>query len=878
MEKKKGFKLASTAASKPATPELLFNDLKTRSKQIQHLWAHQADLLRSYAKEHKRKDIALELPTGAGKTLIGSLIGEWRRLFYGDRVLYLCPTKQLAYQASARAKEYGIKAGVLVGSKKDYDPDTLAAYQASKAVLVSTYSSVFNIAPGLTDAQVIMLDDAHAAENYVAKMWSIPVSRSDHAELYKALVTVFSGALPNYMPPILANENAAPDQKQSVEMVSGVEFHDRRDEVENLLEDYYEKLRGKPNVSGDAVFWGWKTVQGHLEACNVFVSWDEILIRPWIAPSIANEAFSEATQRIYMSATLGDGGDLERSLGITNIFRIPVPAGWDKQGSGRRLILFPSRSLQNNQADNAIVELIGSKERAIVMAPSTKLMKKFESLASTAKLPHKILHSQEIEDSLDVFTGSKKAILCVSGRYDGIDLPDDSCRIGVLFGLPSTVSLQEDFLWSKLKLSKVLKDRIRTRIVQGCGRCTRNATDYAVVILATGKMLDFMAQTAVQALLHPELRAEVRFGLDNSDGFEKPNDLTELCDVFLQRGEDWEAPEKSILQLRSELNVERPEYIKQLHAVAQHEVKYQYNLWSGAYSAAFEEATQVVDGLSGDELAGYRCLWNYFAGCAAHIAFVSEGKKDARMQKRAADRFKRASQSMMTLPWFARLRYSGVPVEPGTESSRYTGVLVQNIDEQLSDLQYVGKRFPKRIESFQELIQSDDPDEFDRGLTELGNFLGYRASKPQGQAEPDSVWSLANERFIVFETKPEETPDDPISVTTCRQARGHEKWLREQPMIPGNAKVTTIVVSPRSVLAKEALPHADNLFYVPIAEMRKLATTTIANLRSTRSKAADLDVEDRLPIILEGAMGSALTHEALHERLTKKRLNEITVR
>jgi Rad3-related DNA helicase len=443
MEKKKGFKLAPTAASKPGSPELLFNDLKGRSKQIQHIWAHQADLLRSYMKEHKREDIALELPTGAGKTLVGFLIGEWRRLFYGDRVLYLCPTRQLAFQAAARAKEYGIKAGVLVGKKSEYDPATLAAYQASKAVIVSTYSSVFNIAPGLTDAQVIMLDDAHAAENYVAKMWSIPISRSDHSNLYQALLTVLAGALPNYMPPILGNDDATPHQKQSVEMISGVEFNDRHDELENLIQGYCEKLSTQQqSVGSDPVFWAWKAVHGHLDACHIFVSWDEILIRPWIAPTISNDAFSGADQRIYMSATLGDGGDLERSLGITNIYRIPVPSGWDQQGSGRRLILFPNRSLQEKQADNAIVELIRSNDRAIVMAPSSKLMKKFESLANTSKLPHKILHSQDIEDSLDVFTASKKAILCVAGRYDGIDLPDDSCRIAVLYGLPSTVSLR----------------------------------------------------------------------------------------------------------------------------------------------------------------------------------------------------------------------------------------------------------------------------------------------------------------------------------------------------------------------------------------------------------------------------------------------------
>ncbi len=880
MDKKKGFKLASTAASKPATPEVLFADLKGRSKQVQHIWAHQADLLRSYMKEQKRKDIALELPTGAGKTLVGFLIGEWRRLYFGDRVLYLCPTRQLAFQAASRGKEYGIKAGVLVGKKAEYDPETLAAYQSSKAVIVSTYSSVFNISPGLTDAQVVMLDDAHAAENYVAKMWSIPVSRTDHAGLYRALLKVLATALPNYMPPVLENDAATPDQKQSVEMVSGVDFQERRDEIESLLEAYSERATAeKQNVAGDGVFWGFKAVRGHLDACHAFVSWDEILIRPWIAPSISNEAFSGASQRIYMSATLGDGGDLERSLGIMNIHRIPVPAGWDQQGSGRRLILFPSRSLPDKQADAAIAELIRAHDRAIVMAPSATVLKKFEALVGAAKLPHKLLHSQDIEDSLDVFTKSKQAVLAVAGRYDGIDLPDESCRLAVMYGLPSTVSLQEDFLWTKLRLSKVLKDRIRTRIAQGCGRCTRNATDYAVVILATGKLLDFMAQTAVQALLHPELRAEVKFGLENSDGFEKAQDLTDLCEIFMAQGEDWEEPEKNIAQLRSETKTERPEYIKLLQEVAGHEVKYQYNLWSGAYGAAFEEATQVVDGLSGDDLAGYRCLWNYLAACAAHLTYLGSNKKDQAMRKHAADRFKRAGQSVMTLPWFARLRYDGgLAGAPSEASSRLTGVLVQNIDEKLSDMQYVGKRFAKRLESFQPLIDSNAPDEFDRGLTELGELLGYKTSKPSEQAAPDSVWSLDNQVFLLFESKSDETPDDPISVSTCRQAQGHEKWLRKQPMIPGNAEVTTIVVSPRSVLAKEAVPHAEGLYYMPIGEVRTLVETGLTGLRSIRSKAADLDVEDRLPIILDGLTGSGLTHEFLLERLTKRRLKEMKTR
>ncbi len=50
------------------------------------------------------KDVALQLPTGSGKTLVGLLIGEWRRRKFKDKVVYLCPNKQLVHQAVSQAK------------------------------------------------------------------------------------------------------------------------------------------------------------------------------------------------------------------------------------------------------------------------------------------------------------------------------------------------------------------------------------------------------------------------------------------------------------------------------------------------------------------------------------------------------------------------------------------------------------------------------------------------------------------------------------------------------------------------------------------------------------------------------------------------------
>src|SRR5262249_10469128 len=95
-----------------------------------------------------------------------------------------------------------------------------------------------------------------------------------------------------------------------------------------------------------------------------------------------------------------------------------------------------------------------------------------------------------------------------------------------------------------------------------------------------------------------------------------------------------------------------------------------------------------------------------------------------------------------------------------------------------------------------------------------------------------------------------------FSVSTCRQAQGHVRWLQSQPMMPGNAEVSAIVVSPRTVLAKEAVAHADGLFFVSVADIRALAATAVATLRSARSKAADLDVEDHVAVILDDVNGS----------------------
>jgi superfamily II DNA or RNA helicase len=113
------FKIPSKSKTSIKDPEALFRDLRDRT--VEGLLAQQADMLREYMKHIDKRDIALELPTGSGKTLVGLLIAEWRRRAKRERCLLLCPTRQLVHQVVEQAKEkYGINALDFSGSKHQF--------------------------------------------------------------------------------------------------------------------------------------------------------------------------------------------------------------------------------------------------------------------------------------------------------------------------------------------------------------------------------------------------------------------------------------------------------------------------------------------------------------------------------------------------------------------------------------------------------------------------------------------------------------------------------------------------------------------------------------------------------------------------------------
>lgn len=832
--KKNIFKTDFTKQIGPINPEKMFHDLRGRAENIKHLWAHQADLLRAYhQKEYlNARDVAVELPTGSGKTLVGLLIAEWRRQSHSNRVAYLCPTRQLARQVESQALEYGIQANALVGKQSDYDPQKFSDYQSGHIIAVTTYSGIFNVNPRINDAQTLILDDAHAGENFMISMWSVEILRSDIPDTYHALVNLLRNELGSgFYSDISDCTNWDPTKASLIEVVAGTPILRHKKAIVDLLDE---------NLKEETSPWyAWKVVRDHISACNFFISWDSILIRPYIPPTQTHAPFEQATQRVYMSATLGAGGELERITGVKSIKRLPLPAGWHSRGSGRRLFLIPEIVMSNENMIKLVEDTVQESERSLILVSSrhdsegTSLIKAIEGLDID------ILYAPDIEDSIDRFLTRKNIVLLLS-RYDGLDLPDDACRLLIFGGLPSGTNLQERFMWSKIKASSMLRDRVVTRFTQGVGRCTRSDNDYAVVFVTGRRLVDFLLKDENRRILNPELQAELQFGIENSRDSTKEN-FRELLKAFLSQDDDWKDAEDAILGLRDSFSRHDDPISQQLKSVVGDEVAYLYKMWSENFEDALMYAKKVADALSGDDIKAYRAWWYFLSSEAAMALYEVTQKKN--YQNTAQDFLNRASNCCIGVSWFARLGRSIGQGIKTPEVDEMTAKAVETIRDNLIDWGAAGPKFEQQLKQIMKNLLSTDYMSFHKGLKGLGEMLGFYVELPKGGAVPDCIWSIGNSIYVVHEAKSRHRPNDSIGVRDIQQAQSHENWVRANRNFEENTKILCLIESPRTTVDPEAIAHAKSLCHVTPGQLKEMFDKIVAILRRVRSRLTNLSEE-----------------------------------
>ena len=870
------FRTSKNQNSVPESIELMFRDLK-RDPSIKFLGSHQGQILNNYEKNYLKnanaKDIAIELPTGTGKTLIGLLIAEYRRRILKERVVYLCPTRQLCSQVHKKANLYGINTVVLTGQQKHYDPTDFYNYQRAKVVAITTYSGIFNTNPRISDPETIICDDAHAADNYVASLWTVSINRKDHKQLFDQVVRILEPVIPEYVCFYIKNGGSNSENKQ-VDLISNIAWHSQYKQIVESVESLIQ-AKEEDNKYRELKY-AWIFICSHLNACSIYCSSESFEIRPIIPPTLTHQPFANAHQRIYMSATLGEDGDLERVFGVKKINKIPIPGEWNKRSMGRKLIFFPAMSSGINPKEVATT-MLQKINRGLILVPNDKSL---QSWTSSLEDTHTILQSTDIEKSLETFTKSNNpTVLILASRYDGIDLPGDDCRFIIIDGKPAGSGLQEKFLLTRIGASSQLRNRIRTRITQAMGRCTRDENDYALVILLGEDLTKWCCTSINTRGMHPELQAEVEFGLENSSEVEV-DDFVELAQEFFDKTQNWEEAEDDIRERRDSLNKESDNVAQALEKSMPYEINYVYDSWSGQHEKAFNEATKVLDSLEGgSQLKPYVTFWYHQAATSAFLAWKESDKEILRNS--AISSLEKALKTTKENNWLNKLFPYLEKTADENDNLPWREWFMQ-INDLLTEWGIMGSKYSQKLATVQTNIENIDATPFEDGLESLGRMLGAKTHrwKKKEQGKPDVLWIFGNWHAFVFEAKTEEgrteeTANSGISLGTVTQAGRHEATVRVEQHIPDFVPCSTVLISPRQKLNESAIIHTQEISYCSHDEMVKLFDRTASVLEFVRSFAPNNTEEDMMEYAIEVYSERNLGMQDIKNLLLKQKLDDL---
>ena len=825
------FKRPSPVTSVPDSPERLFLDLPRR--KIPGVLPHQKEMMRAYVSEAMNlSDVALQLPTGSGKTLVGLLIAEWRRRKKEERIVYLCPTRQLVNQVVEQAEQkYGLRVRGFTGTIRNYSPSAKTEYRSADRIAVTTYSSLFNINSFFDDAAVLVLDDAHVAENYISDLWTLRVERSDssHRVLHQALLSVIKPHIPSTNFARLSGTWESIADKAWIDKIPTPKFMNMKNDIVEIFDVH---------VGNTSLKYPWSMLRDRLHACHMYISPQDILLRPLIPPTWSHEPFCNPGQRIYMSATLGAGGDLERQTGRKNIVRLAIPDGWDRQGVGRRFFIFPEASLNTDEADRLRHDLMSRAGRSLVLVPSE------DKRAQIAKdiddsLDFKTFDAQDIEHSKEPFISTTKAVAIVANRYDGIDFPGEECRLLCVEGLPKAMNSQERFLMSRMGANVLFNERIQTRVLQAIGRCTRSLEDYSAVVVSGEELTSYLADVRRRKYLHPELQAEIKFGMDQSKEVTS-QDLRDNFGIFLTNGKEWEDVNQDIVSSRKNMSREIFPAVTDLHNVTKFEIEFQERLWLSDFENALESAGRVLGGLDSSELRGYRALWHYLAGCASWLA-SEEGV--SHLRKKAIDHFSKAKNTTQSIPWLVGLAREQTSEPPSIADN---AILMEQIERVERVLEEFGtshdRKFAKREKDILDGLLSDNNAIFENAHKLLGELLGFKADNVETEGAPDPWW-IAGKVCLVFEDHAGAQKTSALDMKKARQVSTHPNWIRENAEIDSDTDILPVLVTPVHKVKRGAAAHLREVALWPLDEFvdwAKNAVSIVRGLRNTFYEVGDL--------------------------------------
>lgn len=689
---------------------------------INDLYTSQAEVLEAWYARRSSRDIVVKLHTGGGKTLVGLLIAQSTLNETREPVLYLAPTTQLVNQTLEKARAIGIHAVPYVKGQPLDDN-----FVNANSIMVGTYKALFNGfskfgVRGTSRCQnvsAVILDDAHAAFSVVRESFTLNVNAKNDRNLYESLTSLFRKAFID-VDRVGTFDDIVAGSEYSVLEVPYWSWHEQLETVRELLK-----------VDTDEYKFPWPLLRDNLHLCHALISQKEFTITPILPLVDAFPTFSDAPRRIYMSATIADDSDIVSTFDAEPEFVRNAITSNSLAGISERMVLMPDLMPFQFDLEDASKEVVQwasqAKFGSVILTPSDKTAQEWGDIATVVKGSGNV---EKIVDNLQKNAMSGPVVF--ANRYDGIDLPGDSCRLLVMSGLPTGTSSYELFRASALFGGATITRLLAQRIEQGIGRGARGAGDYCVVLLAGSDLAGWIAKSANFKFLTNATRAQLEIGAEISKEVASMSELAETINRSYRRDTEWvEYHAETLANLVDEVVLDK---VRIVQAAGERKA---FNLWlHGNPEKAIAKINKILT--TSQDIDSQTSGW--MSQLAARIAHFWGNFEQAEIFQQQAYGVNRNLTRPKILPPYRRIS------TPGEQAKAIVNQLAEY---------HLRRGFLQTFdESVSFLHGRSSANQFERALASLGSMIGFSSERhDENGVGPDVLWLLPSKQGLIIEAK-----------------------------------------------------------------------------------------------------------------------------
>ena len=762
--------LGMNSNQKPIKPRDIFMRLSQKNAKYQYPRDVQGEVWKQWFEQRNNKDTIIKMNTGSGKTIVALMILQSCLNEGVGPALYVVPDKYLVKQVMEQASELGIK---VVDSETDLD------YQRKKAILVTNIQKLVNGKSvfGLREENnytigSIIIDDMHACVGTIQEQFMVVIPKEN--AMYDAITKLFYDVMnmqaDGRFGDIIAERNVFDNM-----LVPFWSWQDKSKEVYKILSE---------NSETECLQFKWNLIKDSLKLSHCYISAKGISIVPNCTPMHKIKSFDDAKRRIYMSATLPDDSPFMTVMGIDLKEDMHVISPEKANDIGERLIIVPkiiNKELTEIEVRDALIQK-AQNHNVIVLVPSFMMARYWEERGGI------VLSAGNISRGVEDIKSRNSGLYVIVNRYDGIDLPDDACRILVIDGLPNISNMDDKYEQEVVRKSERIQREQIQRIEQGMGRGVRSHNDYCLIYLLGNQLTTvlyadegykyFSSATKAQFELSEKMCEQIEGqGLDA---------IIEIGDYVLDRNQMWIETCKNVT---SEVDyVQEISITKSARALRK---AFDY----GSYGD-YERAEKIINDLVNEE--GNSRIRGYYKQILAEYANFTDKNKAQQILKSA----KKDNIDILN------------PIE-GIQFIKEGNSLPEQSRNIIDRINYLGHDENDLILYLDSLLDDlrfaeNSSKRFENAIKDIFVLIGYGARQPEREVGkgPDDFVILGAGDYFVIECK-NETITDTISKHDCNQLNGSYTWfdnlykaeqVRCTPLMIHNSNVFNYECSPNEAI------------------------------------------------------------------------------